>query len=50
MVWKCALKSADGNEEVDGVGARRWRKRQLTWRVRPIFMWDKDKDKDYDKT
>ena len=33
MVWKCALKSS-GNEEVDGVGARRWRKRQLTWRVR----------------
>ena len=49
MVWKCALKSA-GNEEVDGVGARRWRKRQLTWRVRTNFMWDQDKDKDYDKT
>lgn len=32
MVWKCALKSA-GNEEVDGGGLRRWRKRQLTWRV-----------------
>ena len=27
------MKSA-GNEEVDGVGARRGRKRQLTWRVR----------------
>ena len=32
MVWKCALNLSD-NEVDGGGGARRWRQRELTWRV-----------------